>query len=152
MPPSEIVFDEEIALDLMWLTGKAFPHVLDTQAHLNNAEILPGQSVEDVWRSVINCWVSMYAGFPSKMSLYQRSAYTCPRWNQLSEIVGIHLQVFGVESHNSLGPVERYHDPPHSENQGRPPDSGRRVCVPARSQFCELQNWTRRVNTCSPRF
>ena len=111
MPPSKIVFGEEIALHLMWLNGKAVLHVVETQTHFSNAEILTGQSVEDVWRSFINCWASIYARFPSTMRLDQGSAFTSPRWKQLSETVGIYLQLSGVEGHNSLGPGERYHDP-----------------------------------------
>lgn len=55
-PDPEVAFNEELALDLMWLNRRAVLHVAYTQTHLSNAVFLHGQSVEDVWRTFFNFW------------------------------------------------------------------------------------------------
>ncbi len=39
------------------------------------------------------------------------SAFTKVRWTRRADAVGTVAQTSGVESHNSLGPGERYHAP-----------------------------------------
>ena len=102
IPPDEIVFNKEVALDLMWLEGKAVLHVVDCQTHFNSAAFLKGQSVEDVWDAFLRCWSSLYTGFPLKLRIDQGSAFTSLRWQRLCEMVGTEVQLSGVESHHSL--------------------------------------------------
>ncbi len=67
LPPHEIVFNEDVALDLMWLEGKAVLRVVCTHTHFNSAVFLKVQTVEDVWRTFLSCWVSLYTAFPTKL-------------------------------------------------------------------------------------
>ena len=110
-PPGRIVFNEEVPLDLMWLEGKAILHVVDCHTHFNSASALIGHSVEDVWDAFVKCWSSLYTGYPKKIRVDQGSCFTSIRWQRLSEMVGTQMQFSGVESHHSLGPGERYHEP-----------------------------------------
>ena len=111
VPPDKIIFNEEVAIDLMWLEGNAILHVVDCQTHFNSACELKGQSVEDVWDAFMKCWSSLYTGYPRKLKVDQGSAFTSIRWQRLCEMVGTEIQFSGVESHHSLGSGERYHDP-----------------------------------------
>lgn len=95
----------------MWLEGKAALHVVDTQTNFGSAAFLRGQTVEHVWESFIECWSSIYTGFPEIMKVDQGSAFKSVRWKRLCEEVGTVTQESGVESHNSLGSGERYHEP-----------------------------------------
>ena len=111
IPPDKIVFNEEVALDLMWLEGNAVLHVVDCQTHFNSACKLKGHSVEDVWEAFVKCWSSIYTGYPRKLKVDQGSNFTSVRWQRLCDMVGTEIQFSGVESHHSLGAGERYHDP-----------------------------------------
>lgn len=95
----------------MWLDGKAVLHVVDAHTHFSGAEFLKGQSVEDVWEAFIQCWDSLYTGFPETIKVDQGSAFTSLRWQRLCEEVGTVTEESGIESHNSLGSGERYHEP-----------------------------------------
>ncbi len=111
IPEENIVFNHELALDLMWLDRKALLHVVDTQTHYMSAAFLKGQTVEDVWEAFLFCWVTLYTGFPLRIRTDQGSAFTSLRWTRRCEAVGTEVRHSGVESHNSMGNGERYHDP-----------------------------------------
>ena len=111
LPNDEIIFNHTLALDLMWLNSKAVLHVVDTQTHFSSAAFLRGQTVEDVWDAFMFCWVTQYTGFPVKIKTDQGSCFTSLRWTSRTNAVGTEMETSGVESHNSLGPGERYHEP-----------------------------------------
>ena len=109
--PKGIVFNHELALDLMYLERLPVLHVVDTQTHFSSATFLYGESVEAVWYAFLECWVTLYPGYPDKMRTDQGTQFKSPRWKELTDATGIQLILSGVESHNSIGPGERYHAP-----------------------------------------
>lgn len=109
--PSGIVFNQELALDLMFLDKIPVLHVVDTQTHFSSAVFLHSQSTEAVWHAFLECWATLYTGYPDKMRVDQGSQFTSKRWKELTEMTGIQLCLSGVESHNSIGSGERYHAP-----------------------------------------
>jgi len=111
LPDTNIVFNQELALDLMFIDRKAILHVVDLATHYSAATFLKGQSVDHVWIAFLTCWVTIYPGFPNNMKTDQGSIFTSPRWQHLCKASGIVLKNSGIESHNSLGNGERYHNP-----------------------------------------
>lgn len=113
MPNEKVIFNREVALDLMWLDGKRTPtlHIVDIDTHFNSAAILKGQTVEHVWDAFLTCWSTLYTGFPQKIRVDQGSAFTSVKWTRMCDKVGIEVQESGIEHHNALGSGERYHDP-----------------------------------------
>lgn len=111
IPPEKIIFNEEISLDLMWLGKRPVLHVVDTHTNFGSASFLRGQSAEQVWNSFIECWCAIYTGYPTKMRLDQGSNFKSTKWRDYCDSVGISIQYSGVESHNSIGNGERYHQP-----------------------------------------
>jgi hypothetical protein len=109
--PKGIVFNHELALDLMYLERLPVLHVVDTQTHFTSATFLYGESVEAVWYAFLECWVTLYPGYPDKMRTNQGTQFKSPRWKELTDATGIQLLLSGVESHNSIGRGERYHAP-----------------------------------------
>lgn len=53
IPADNIVFNEELDLDLFWLSGRAALHVVDIWTGYGNVTFLKGQTVEDVWRTFV---------------------------------------------------------------------------------------------------
>ena len=111
LPPTEIIFNRKIALDLMWIEHKAVLHVVDPETHFSAATFIKQHSVESVWESFVTCWASLYVGFPEKIKVDQGSCFTFVRWTKRCENVGTEVQLSGIESHNSLGVGEKYHAP-----------------------------------------
>jgi hypothetical protein len=107
--PKGIVFNHELALDLMYLERLPVLHVVDTQTHFSSAVFLYGETVEEVWYAFLECWVTLYPGYPDKIRTDQGTQFKSPRWKELTDATGIQLILSGVESHNSIVPGERYH-------------------------------------------
>jgi Reverse transcriptase (RNA-dependent DNA polymerase) len=109
--PGDCIFNQTVAMDLMWLEGRAVLHVVDTSLHFNSAAFLMAQTVEGIWTAFLDCWCTLYLGYPDKLRVDSGSVFTSTRFAEITGNAGISLQVSGVESHNSLGSGERYHEP-----------------------------------------
>ena len=109
--PQDIMFNRELALDLMWIRVKPLLHVVDLGTHFSSAEFVNGRSVEAVWLAFLLCWADVYTGWPDSMRGDQDSVFTSEKWGKYLENYGISFNLSGVESHNSLGVRERYHAP-----------------------------------------
>jgi hypothetical protein len=62
-----------------------------------------------VWYAFLECWATLYPEYPDKIRTDQGTQYKSPRWKELTDALGLELILSGVESHNSIGPGERYH-------------------------------------------
>lgn len=106
IPPDNIIFDHEIAMDLLWFDGMTVLHTVYTHTFFQNAEIATSKTAEGLWRRFLNSWVTMYLGYPTTIWLYHEALFnyvppTLPQpW--------FHMQRSGVESHNSIRVGERY--------------------------------------------
>jgi hypothetical protein len=109
--PDSIVFNHTLAIDLVWLEGKAALHVIDLHTHFSAAGFLQRQSVDDVWTTLLAIWVCVYPGLLNVIKADQGSVFTSARWRDIASISGVKLEISPIESHNSLTVGERYHDP-----------------------------------------
>ena len=111
IPPEDIIFNREVAIDLMWLNGKPVLHVVDTATNFQNAVFLKSKSTDDIWNDFIDCWTSVHVGFPEIIRLDRESSFTSDQFRKNAKTVGVDLQFSGIESHNAIGQGERYHRP-----------------------------------------
>lgn len=111
MPTDEIVFNEEVAMDLMWMEGRAIMNIVDALTYYQNAVLLKRQSTGDVWDAFVEAWSSVNVGYPNKIRLEQGNVFKSKKWEQLSTTHGIEIQLSSIESHNSIGVGKRYHGP-----------------------------------------
>ena len=109
--PKDIIFNSILAMDLIKIRSHTVLHVVDLSKNLSAARFLRGDSVADVWSASIQCWASVYNGFPDIIKADQGSVFTATEFETYCTSQGIKIKLFGVESHNSLGAGERYHDP-----------------------------------------
>lgn len=58
LPPDEIVLNQEVAIDLVWLDGRPVMHVVDTHTNFQNAGFVKSKSVNDLW------WSTVEMGYP----------------------------------------------------------------------------------------
>lgn len=67
LPSDQLVFWDELSIDLQWIDVEALLHVIDTATTFSSATFLSqyGQSVEGVWSALVECWCSLYTGFPT---------------------------------------------------------------------------------------
>lgn len=113
MPHDEIIFYHELAIDLVWLNGSPALHLVDNHTIYQNAEFIT-TNLKDagaLWETFLRCWVTVFIGYPSTMRLDQESSFHSVEFRKLSRDAGIELKFSGIESQNSIGVGEKYHDP-----------------------------------------
>lgn len=106
-----LVFNNELALDLFWLDGKAVLHIVDIATGFSDPGFFTGHSSSDVWTAYTLAWYSVYLGRPNSFRTDSGSVFMAQRWHAITSEKGIDLKISGVESHNSLDLGERYHKP-----------------------------------------
>jgi hypothetical protein len=67
--PEDVIFNQDLALDLMWLDGQATLHIADTRTLFSSAAILKRQNAEGVWHAFLNAWATLYLGYPYTFKL-----------------------------------------------------------------------------------
>ena len=109
--PDGIVFNQKLAIDLMFLNKQPVLHVVDTQTHFSAAMFLREQSTDAVWNAFLYCWATLYIGYPERLRVDRGSQFISKKFQETCNMTGIRLIYSGVESHNSIEAGERYHDP-----------------------------------------
>lgn len=109
IPPDELVFNMELAIDLMWLSGRPVMHIIDTHTLYQTGEFVKYKSAADLWDTVIRCWAKILIGYPNNIRIYYETAFDSEEFRRTAIEAGVALQFSGVELHNSLGVGERYH-------------------------------------------
>ena len=107
----DIIFGEELSIDLMFIDSEAILHVVDSATRFSSATFLKyyEQSVEGIWLAFIEAWRTIYTRYPNRLRTDAGSVFTSPRWKDLTDMSGIELRISGVEAHNSFGIGERLH-------------------------------------------
>jgi hypothetical protein len=67
-------------------------------------------STDDVWDSILRSWVNVYAGFHDFLT-DQESQLVSPGFTEHAMHFGVNFRYVPIESHNSNGLIERYHEP-----------------------------------------
>jgi hypothetical protein len=93
--PDISTFNSKVALDITWVnvpvSKRQIPllHVVDVGTHFGAAEILRGESVDDVQAEFVSCWASAYFGMPEIMMCDASSIFSSQRWFELASSVGV---------------------------------------------------------------
>lgn len=66
--------------------------------------------METVWTTFLKFWAAVSTGHPDIIRAYQGSFFTTPKFAQISSTAGVNVNLSGIESHNSLGAREKYHN------------------------------------------
>ena len=106
----EARFNERIMVDVMTIDGKKVLHVVDEGTRFSAARFLDDESTVTVWKTLIECWVAIYTGLPNRIIVDQGSNFG-PTFIHMAHQRGVDVEQTGIESHNSLGIGERYHQP-----------------------------------------
>ena len=109
--PDDIVFNNEVVVDLMWLDGKPVLHIVDRGTHYSAASFVTDESAETTWNTLVRCWVSLYTGFPCIIAHDKGSLFTSRFFRKACAQFGIVAKEVPTEAHNALSVGERYHAP-----------------------------------------
>ena len=100
-------------MDLMFIDGRAILHIVDTATKFSAATYLEkyGQSTIGIWNAFVDCWCTIYTGYPYRIKCDSGSVFTSEKWKALNCMAGTNISISRVEAHNSLGMGKRLHSP-----------------------------------------
>ena len=110
LPPEKVVFNKVVLMDRMTLSGKPVLHMVDRDTKFSVAEFLQGESAKEAWNVYMSAWATTYIGFSDEIHADQGPQFRSREFQTYAADADIKLTLSGVESHNSLGVGERYHD------------------------------------------
>lgn len=75
MPPDKVIFNQELAIDLVWLEKKLVLHIVENHTEFQNAIPISTKRAEDIWYEFVEGWASLYVGYPNLIRLDQESSF-----------------------------------------------------------------------------
>lgn len=107
----DIEFNHTVIVDIVDLEGKSTLHVVDEATAFNSARFVRSMSAEHAWEALRACWIDVYQGPPDYIVHDPGTNFHSREFRDYARSVGSQVHVQPVESHNSVGKVERYHAP-----------------------------------------
>lgn len=109
--PEDIRLNHEIVMDLMHIDDKPILQIACAGARFAVAVFMPGKSAEAAWSALLRIWIKPCVGSPRILKADQGSEFVNDLFHRNSESIGVFLQEAPIESSNSMGLGERFHDP-----------------------------------------
>ncbi|KAM4057650.1 Dimer-Tnp-hAT domain containing protein [Hirsutella rhossiliensis] len=106
-------FNYEIIVDVMHLGTPQRPvlHVVDSATAFQGARFLPSMSAKDTWETLRTLWIDTYLGPPDTLRHDAGTNFASLEFRNEAKIMGIKCSQVPVETHWSIGKIERYHAP-----------------------------------------
>ncbi|KAM4066427.1 DUF1421 multi-domain protein [Hirsutella rhossiliensis] len=106
-------FNYEIIVDVMHLGTPQRPvlHVVDSATAFQGARFLPSMSAKDTWETLRALWIDTYLGPPDTLRHDAGTNFASLEFRNEAKIMGIKCSQVPVETHWSIGKIERYHAP-----------------------------------------
>lgn len=90
------MFNHEIAVDLLWLDSKPVFHIVDTHTLFQNAAFVKYKTSECIWQTFLDCWATVYLGYPENIRLDHETSFNSVKFRQLCNNHGVNMQLSGV--------------------------------------------------------
>lgn len=104
-------FNHTVFVDVFYISGDPVLHLVDEATKFQAARWLNNMTAESTWNAIRQCWIDVYIGPPDVIIHDSGSNFTANEFQNSSASMGILTKCVPVESHNSMGIVERYHAP-----------------------------------------
>lgn len=95
----------------MWLNRKRVLPIVDIETNYQKVTFIHGKSSHDIWNDFIDCWASVYTGFPDAIILDIETSFVSKEFRENAKYICIHLQFSRIEAHLSIVKGEIYHYP-----------------------------------------
>ena len=107
----DVEFNYCIIVDIFYIDGRPVLHIIDEATRYQAGRWLKDVSSKTVWEAIQECWINTYLGPPDMMAIDAGTSFKSAEIRQNAGSQGITLKDVPIESHNSIGMVERYHGP-----------------------------------------
>lgn len=108
LPPEKVIFNRELAMDLMHLNKRPLLHIFDTATNFQNEKFTKSKSMEDCWQNFIGCWTTFRTCFPYIIRLDRETTFVSEKFLNNAKDTSIDLQFSGIESHNAIWQWDLY--------------------------------------------
>lgn len=110
--PVEIQFSERVLIDIMYINGSIVLYIVDEGTHFSAASFLINCSSEEIWKTTLRCWATIYTGLPNCVLVDQvNELCKSSIFASLPANANIQLSSTGTEAHSRLGLNESFHQP-----------------------------------------
>lgn len=109
--PDECRFNHEIVMDIMHIRGRPVLQIVCIGAKFAVAAYIANKKAETVWSALLKIWIRPCAGTPHIIRVDQGSQFLGKDFEANCKSLGIYLDEAPIESPNSMGIGERFHDP-----------------------------------------
>jgi hypothetical protein len=107
----EINFNYNIIVDIMYISGAPLLHIVDEATRFCAGRWLQDISAKHTWDILRTCWIDTYLGPPDLITHDAGKNFISKEFKHYASELGTRTKAVPVESHNSIGMVERYHGP-----------------------------------------
>ena len=107
----DIDFNYSIVVDIMYIDGQPLLHIVDEATRFQNGRWLQNLTSKHTWEVLRLCWIDTYLGPPDLITHDAGKNFVSKEFQQYAANVGSATKGVPVEAHNSIGMVERYHEP-----------------------------------------
>ncbi|KAI0996915.1 hypothetical protein K3495_g11268 [Podosphaera aphanis] len=95
----------------MFLDNQPILHVIDATTRFGAARWVKSMSARDTWDALRACWIDVYIRPPDMIVHDAGKNFASDEFRQHATSMAISTKEVPIESHNSVGVVERYHAP-----------------------------------------
>lgn len=92
IPGGHCVFNIHVSMEIISMEGASVVHVVDRDTKFGSDFSLPCESAAEVWKYIMNIWVSKYVVFPDFISLNQEPKFVSQYFRSLLGSAGVQLQ------------------------------------------------------------
>lgn len=93
----------------MNIDGHTILHIVDKDIRSSATSLMRSESTNTIWNAMTRIWFHPYIGCPDIFAHDQGPQCTSIEWENILRAHGIKNQPSGMESHNVIGTIERYH-------------------------------------------
>ncbi|KAI1000129.1 hypothetical protein K3495_g8070 [Podosphaera aphanis] len=102
-------FNYLIIINVLYIDRKPMLHVIDSSTNFDASRFLTNMTTLTIWNTLCYCWIDTYQGPPHQIVHDAGKNFASDEFRQLAKSMSIDIKEVPVESHNSIGLVERYH-------------------------------------------
>ncbi|KAI0997262.1 hypothetical protein K3495_g10925 [Podosphaera aphanis] len=105
----DVKFNIRVVIDVMYINSRPVLHVVDEATSFQAARFLPNITAKTTWDTPRAMWIDMYVGPPDVIVTDAGKNLTALEIRANAHAMAVKDEEVPVESHNSIGKVERYH-------------------------------------------
>jgi hypothetical protein len=109
--PEDTVFNHHLVMDIFYLGGDPCLHIICKGTRYNATSFLTSKHEENVRQTFLHIWILVYLGCPCILTVDQGAEVCASVFRSHCKSMAIHFIVAPVESHSTLGIVERFQAP-----------------------------------------